>query len=146
MVLDPEPQAFDGIEFRTVRQQVMQGDVGRDVEVFGQMPAGLIQGPGSRVGPAQHVQIDVKHLGIGGGCDHAHRLSRLRIDRPIEPYPLVLGLPYGGRPRAAFGPDPRQGPLLTEATFVLEPCFNGSSGVFLLNVLIKRGKACFQAS
>jgi hypothetical protein len=32
---------------------VMQGDVGRDVEVFGQMPAGLIQGPGSRVGPAR---------------------------------------------------------------------------------------------
>jgi hypothetical protein len=150
VLLDPQPQAFDGVLLGSSRRQGQQRDVGRDVQSLAGMPACVVQhqdnmASGSHV-PADGLQMQVHHERVRFGQHQRHRIPRLGVDGPEQVDPLILGLLGADGPAAPLRPYAGQGTLLTEAALVLEPDFDLLVGMSLSHGLDKRGALCRHCS
>lgn len=118
------PQVLDAIEFRRVRRQRDQGDVGGHLQIVSAMEAGSVPDQGGvNIGSqraGELVEELVNDRRVEHGCENGLGLTGLRAGGPDEPDVFVFGLPHGGRPRTTFGPLACQCSLLTEATLILE--------------------------
>ena len=118
------PQVLDAIEFRGVRRQRDQGDVGGHLQIVSAMESGSVPDQGGvnigsqRAGELVEKLVDDRR--VEHGRENGLGLTGLRAGGPDEPDVFVFGLPHGGRPRATLGPPARQCPLLTEAALILE--------------------------
>ena len=118
------PQVLDAVEFRGVRRQRDQRDVGRDVQVVSSVKAGSIPDHrGMHVGSqraGELIQELVDNRRVQGRREDRFGLTGLRARRADHPQVVVFGLPYRRRSRATFGPHASQRPLLTEPALILE--------------------------
>lgn len=107
------------------------------------MPPGLIQDQDNlcfRSGLfTDKVQMRIHIIGVDGRCNEGRGSTGFRVDGAEEIDPLIFGLLDGCRPGSSFGPDCRQRSLLADPRFVLEPDFDGLIGVFIADLLDKRG-------
>ena len=120
-----------------------QGHIIRHFQCFGAMPPGLIQDQDHLCFRSDlftdKVQMCIHIIGVDGRCNEGRRSTGFRIDRAEEIDPLIFGLLDRRRPGSSFGPDRRQCSLLADPRFVLKPDFDGPVGVFISDVLDKRG-------
>jgi hypothetical protein len=107
------------------------------------MPASLIQDqnhlPLGADLLADKVQMGIHIVRVDGRCDEGRRIAGDRIDGPEEINPLVFGLLDRCGASSLFGPDRRQGSLLADPRFVLEPDFDAPVGALVSDPLDKKG-------
>ena len=118
------PQVLDAVEFRGVRRQRDQRDVGGHLQIVSAMESGSVPDQGRVNAGGQSAGELVKELIDDRRVEHRREnglgLAGLRAGGSDDPDVVVFGLPHGGRPRAASSPPARQCPLLTEAALILE--------------------------
>lgn len=145
----PQPETFDAVEFRRVRRQRQERDVGGHLQRAAAVVAGVVPDQDRVPVLAQHpgeVQEQVVHhrrVHLVG--DDAQSLAGQGVDRGAGVRPLVVGLLDGGGTRAPGGPDRRQRALLADAGLVLEPDLDLLAGVRGPDGLHKRGAPSSQA-
>ncbi len=146
------PDVFLGVQFRAFCRQRDDRDVGRDVELAGEMPTGLIdeqRGVGARrdLG-GDFGQMQVHRLSVAARHDERRALAVLRTDRPEDVGgggSLVL---RRARPRAPFGPSPGDLVFLADPGLVGEPDLYaiGIDAGFAPDLLQARGEAFLKSS
>lgn len=144
------PEVFDGVEFRAVRRQRDQREVGRWPQLVGGMEPGLVPEHHH-----MHVGIDffdelleegVDDIGVQVRREQADGLAGLGAGGSEHIEVVVTGLPDGWRSRAFASPFAGQRALLTEASLVLEPDLDPLVGVLIGNVLDERCGVFLKAS
>ena len=138
MAAEVVPEVLDAVEFRGVRRQRNQCDVGRDFQVVGSVKAGSVPDHrslhvgGQRAGELIQKLIDDRRV----QARREDRLgwARLRAGGPDHPEVLVFSLTHRCRSRATLGPHTSQRPLLTESTFKLKERDDLFAGTFGLNL------------
>ena len=70
-------------------------------------------------------QVGRHRLGVDGGQDQTCGNTARRADGTEDIRPLIAGVAWRTRSRAASGPEPRQCALLADPRFILEPDFDG---------------------
>ena len=122
------PEILDGVEFRGIRRQRDERDIGRDLESLGGMVAGLIPDQDSVNVSSQFLGELLKEVIDDGGvqmrCQQSDTLTCARTNGSQDIEVIVLRLSHRPWPRALFGPHTSQCSLLTEACFILEPYFD----------------------
>jgi hypothetical protein len=120
------PDILDGVQLGAVRGQLEQCDVVGDAQLAACfMPASPIDDHQSmRAGGhfgANLDQMQVHHLGVGAGQDERRAGPACRADRPKQIGPGIALVAGCWGTRAALGPEPGQGALLSDAGFILPP-------------------------
>lgn len=132
------PEVLDAVEFRGVRRQRNERDVGRDVQVVGSVKAGSIPDHrGLHVGgecAGELIQELVDDRRVQAGCEDRLGLAGLRAGGTDHPEIFVLGLSHRRRSRATLGPHTSQRPLLTESALILKERDDLFAGVLGLNL------------
>jgi hypothetical protein len=119
------PDVLLWVEFRAFGRQRHNGDVLRDCESAGEMPAGLINEQG-RVRAGRDVlgdfgQVQVHRLRVAARQDEPGALALFRADRAEDVGRRRALVLRRARPRAALGPSACDLVLLADAGFVAEP-------------------------
>ncbi len=123
------PDVLDRVQFWAFCRQRHQGNIGRDFQVAGDVPTGLIEQQ-HRVGVGRDLGRDFKEMLVhGGGIAPGHddtgngALCRANGAEQIgRGRPLIFRC---ARPGASFGPTPCNSVLLPDACFILPPDFYG---------------------
>src|SRR5258707_14878567 len=121
------PDVLDRVELWALRRQQNDGDIGRNEEARGQVPAGLVDqedGMGSgRDGWGDLGEVQVHRLGVAGRHDQGCTLALLRADCTEDvggSGPLVPRCAWTG---AALGPAAGALVFLADAGLLGEPDF-----------------------
>ena len=125
------PHVFDRVELGTSRRQRQQGDVGRDDQLGGSVPSGLIKDDDG-VSAGRDVEGDLfkmhaHRLAVAAGHDDASSLAFDRADRAEDRCRGAPLIARSRRTRAALGPAPGELGLLPDPGFVLPPKLYGRS-------------------
>ncbi len=122
------PDVLDGIEFWRSWRQRHQGDVIRDVQFGGQVPARLIEddhGMGAGIdGSADLSEMRLHRLGVAIGHDQTGTFGLCGTDGAEDVGPFGTLVVRRPRARTALGPSAGELVLLTYAGFVLPPQLN----------------------
>ena len=141
------PDVLDRVQLRRLGREQHEGDVGRDHQFLGLMPARLVHqdegmGPGcNRLRDLGQVQIHA--LGGAAGQNQARALAVRRADRTENVgglRSLVLG---GGRGRAAFGPAPGDLVLLPDPSLIRKPDLDQLAASLGFRKLLQTGGEVF---
>ena len=123
------PDVFGAVEFRRIARQRDEGDVGGHTEAMAAVVTRTIKenrGMGTKGdGLADGVQMQIHHSGIGFGHDDCSICRPAWASGTEEIGPVVALVARRARPCSASGPNARQGTLLADPCFVLEPDFEG---------------------
>jgi len=119
------PDIFDGVEFGAFRRQGQKGDVGRDDQITGEMPSGLIQ-QDHRMSARRHrrrdfFEVQRHRLGVAKWQNQASAFSSCRTDRPEQVGRLRSLVMRRRRARPSLGPATSNLVLLADPGFVAEP-------------------------
>lgn len=132
------PEVLDAVEFRGVRRQRNERDVGRDFQVVGSVKAGSVPDHrgldvgGQRAGELIQELVDDRR--VQAGREDRLGLAGLRAGGPDHPEVFVLGLADRRRSRATLGPHASQRPLLTESALILKEGDDLFAGMLGLNL------------
>lgn len=138
------PDVLDWIELGTVGRQVQQGDVvGHAQLVAGLVPASTVDGEHSvrpgRDTCADLIEVQAHHLGVGKRQHQPSSGATARADRTEDVGPRIALIAGCRGSRAALGPDPGQGSLLTDPGLVLPPEFERLAAGVLWQRLVYEG-------
>ena len=126
------PDVFGRVQLRAFRRQRQKGNVGRDVEFVGRVPARLIEeqdgvrSRGDILG--DFLQVQVHGEGVALGQDEPRALALLGTDRAKDVGrggTLIVGRAGA---RSLLGPAARDLVFLPDAGLVLEPDFYAFGG------------------
>jgi hypothetical protein len=122
--LEVEPDALDRIEFGRVGRQRNQGDVGRNGEVVGAMPASLIENHHRMFvvsdGFCKAVEKDLHRRRIGIGHHQREGVVRARLYGGEDVGEGKAPVAKPRRPLPALPPDMADAALLADARLILE--------------------------
>ena len=123
------PDVFGTVEFGRVARQADQGDIGRDMQAFAAVIACTVEKDCGMSGGidrlADGFEMQVHHAGIGFGHDDGGGNGPAGTSGAEQIGPVVALIARRTRAGSAPGPDARQGALLADPCFILEPDFNG---------------------
>jgi len=119
------PDILDRVQFRTLRRQRHERDVGRHDELVGHVPTGLVDEK-ERVRAGGHrqpdlCQVPVHRVDVAMGQHEGRALAELRTDRAEDVGRRGVLVVRGRRSGAAPGPSARDLVLLADPGFVGEP-------------------------
>ena len=142
-LLEVEPDALDRIEFGRVGRQWNQGDVGRNGEVVGAMPAGLIEDHHRMFvlsdGFRKAIEEDLHRRRIGIGHHHRKRVVRAWLHGGEDVGEDEAPVAKPRRPLAALPPDMTDAALLADAGLVLEEQAQALAFMTYTDISKKRG-------
>ena len=119
------PDILDGVQLRALGRQGYEGDVGRDDEVVGHVPSGLIEEKNSMPARCDFGgnlgQMQVHRLGVAGRQDEGCSFSFRGTDGPEDVGRGGALVAWGCRSRAPPGPSPGDLVLLADAGLIGEP-------------------------
>jgi hypothetical protein len=123
------PDVFGAVEFRRIARQRNEGDVFRHTEAVAPVVASAIEEDGGVSamfnGLADGFEMQVHHGGIGFRHNDGCACRPAGTGGAEEIGPVVALVARRPRPGSAFGPYARQGALLADPCFILEPDFEG---------------------